>query len=1466
MYLSDTELRLLYYFQVCLPWIFTFHSHHLMTNLLTVVPVSDETKAAVCEEEQTLKDVSPTEKPCFREHEVNDSSLSFDAEPQQDTAAQPADSCGTDTHQHDTHLDLPIGVEKTPNEEGTESMTTKEDVAGGSLSLPLQTDEVTSQESEHGDMHQPTDGDVSHLAKSVENLPPIPKDSSTEQGNGEPTRTHADSPEVCIPTEQSSCKKVPSEETPASSSNLIESPSECDPVKEVTLEALPHIEDHGTALTATTPSLAPSAPQEHTDPAEEESKDTSIPTSTNSPVMIATVVTSTECPMATTITSAGTTSVLTTTSPCSTSLSANHPALTSSPHSTTSPIATTTLVMATSTTPIVTPVTNMLTSSVTSQNHSPPSTSTDIAGSTSSTHPSSSELQLPVTTDIPLVVSKVTEHPVREAESIGVQVSQKLSGSQSIDVQVAKSKTALHPIITSASTEGQFSHALSNMAQMHRSSLEAFNPMPPLHLATLMRAGLPPPPYSMFSQWGVTPSSPDAMKQQAETINVGHANKSLDIVTVNRMDICPQIGIKPTPSPPPSSAGSDIVKTTPSLTSISIRDVTKETKVTPKAHSEQVNKIIMKSVAPSKVPDIDAKSTDAQVASSNKSLPSKAIMHSPEVPTNKITCEPSVNCHTGKECMGEEEQPKVNHGSVQSTLKPMDNDRGAATKVVPGSKGISILKPLQDRELEVEDVEMVTTPDMKKVKALKPPLEQVNDLEKKVHMSNLVPQKASLSQFTVAKMLDAPFDRPRNHQIVYNAQKTIMQDVVDKVEPEVVEASHGVPSPIVAPPSADMAVVSMAPVHQQPSRLKGHKNAVKTHTITVTSAIELPNHSSIHLTNFVQKSLNTPTVVVNSAHPITSPGFPHNLTESVQKVMKSLPLDVTPPTSPNYRVIPSVATVNAVNVTAMSRHKSPPAQKNPCPGTGVNRREEKSPTSVNKTVKYPSPVGNKCVDYDTLPLTPQPPLQSAIVSPPAVVEQNSPPASSLSVLTTHECTVKQEHPSPSSSDSSFVSEHSYSARPPSGGAAIGTVISPRKLSPGSQQQSPISARRMIVVKAEPHDSSQQLTIKAEDPPKPHTIITNTMDSVEVSKTATQIRKAPDEEKADGVVSVKSSEDITSGKARGVKRKAPTTPTGDGASASSVPVDASTADTSKAAKVIKRSPSTDSQQSVKEEMPTSTRPSRSVCNRSNSTESQQSCKEEPPIGKPARVTRRRSRESTESQKSTGSVSKRDESPKVTSTPLRTRSRGTSESSDRRTPTPTPADCSSRGQRATRGGSSERSVSPVPSTTGRMATRSSGRKQTTSITDTQVPQEAAAGKVEEPNPAAATTSTTTPASKPTRGSKRKLLLTDDSHDKSAAAVTTSFVADATPVDGQTKHLESMSSDDDVALSELRARPSPIKAAGLARPEDTVEERPTPRGKKNATGKGEGNAKVKPATKNPPMENKVPTLEGKPEFVNQ
>ena len=191
------------------------------------------------------------------------------------------------------------------------------------------------------------------------------------------------------------------------------------------------------------------------------------------------------------------------------------------------------------------------------------------------------------------------------------------------------------------------------------------------------------------------------------------------------------------------------------------------------------------------------------------------------------------------------------------------------------SKGISILKPLYDKEFELDESEM--------------------DPKVNVPQSSIAPKKLSNDTQVGSKSVDEN-TTGNVTKTTYDTAFSIAQ-ILDHAKRAMAEEKQQKESKASAMKEKSKASVGKGPKPLKPVKSQPTVKGTGQPTATVAAPSPVPHDfpfgSNVHLSNFAQKSKQTPTVVnstVNTpAHPIMSPEFHLNLTESVQKVMQAIP-------------------------------------------------------------------------------------------------------------------------------------------------------------------------------------------------------------------------------------------------------------------------------------------------------------------------------------------------------------------------------------------------------------------------------------------------------------------------------------------------------------------------------------------------------------------------------------------------
>ena len=180
--------------------------------------------------------------------------------------------------------------------------------------------------------------------------------------------------------------------------------------------------------------------------------------------------------------------------------------------------------------------------------------------------------------------------------------------------------------------------------------------------------------------------------------------------------------------------------------------------------------------------------------------------------------------------------------------------------------------------------------------------------------------------------------------------------------------------------------------------------------VSMNTMIEFPRNSTTHLTNFVQKASRGAMSSSTQLNQLTSPGFPHNLTESVQKVMMPIHDDSSlviphqpkvvrrsnsrPSTSPN--ISPSAKEVQSV----LSKHISPRSSP------GVSPMAMYSPTMLHTPQPLTTPTVSSPQCIPTMPVSAASGVRGNIYATTAVPISSTPcsatPRTVMSpVITTH---------------------------------------------------------------------------------------------------------------------------------------------------------------------------------------------------------------------------------------------------------------------------------------------------------------------------------------------------------------------------------------------------------------------------------------------------------------------------------
>ncbi len=241
----------------------------------------------------------------------------------------------------------------------------------------------------------------------------------------------------------------------------------------------------------------------------------------------------------------------------------------------------------------------------------------------------------------------------------------------------------------------------------------------------------------------------------------------------------------------------------------------------------------------------------------------------------------------------------------KNQLLEEDSD-GTQWKTVP-SKGISILKPLYDRDAEIEqELDTVSLTEKKKPKCRKTSKDNIiipEDIAHKSDTNAVISQKSSKSA-TIAKILHDAKVKAQAEQASVKPSQTVAAMVSKE---NTVQRMTSLPStPSITPAkTAKSALAKATPT-----------SGLRPQTVSALADFEFPRNSNVHLTNFVQKSIHTPTHTLpnSSSHGIMAPSFCLDLTHSVQQVMKGA---LSPPLDP-----PSRMTLPVPKISSQTQDKS----------------------------------------------------------------------------------------------------------------------------------------------------------------------------------------------------------------------------------------------------------------------------------------------------------------------------------------------------------------------------------------------------------------------------------------------------------------------------------------------------------------------------------------------------------------
>ena len=182
------------------------------------------------------------------------------------------------------------------------------------------------------------------------------------------------------------------------------------------------------------------------------------------------------------------------------------------------------------------------------------------------------------------------------------------------------------------------------------------------------------------------------------------------------------------------------------------------------------------------------------------------------------------------------------------------------------SKGISILKPLYDKEFELDD----------------------NEMDPKVPQVPVPQKKSAHDTQTGAKSV-----AESHPKVAYDSTAFSIAQILDHAKRAMAEEKQQKETKTTTSKEKSKGNVGKGAKTPKQGKTTSTNKAVPTAAVPNPVAHDFPFSSNVHLTNFVQKSKQTPAVVNSAthtpAHPIMAPEFHLNLTESVQKVMQAIP-------------------------------------------------------------------------------------------------------------------------------------------------------------------------------------------------------------------------------------------------------------------------------------------------------------------------------------------------------------------------------------------------------------------------------------------------------------------------------------------------------------------------------------------------------------------------------------------------
>ena len=201
------------------------------------------------------------------------------------------------------------------------------------------------------------------------------------------------------------------------------------------------------------------------------------------------------------------------------------------------------------------------------------------------------------------------------------------------------------------------------------------------------------------------------------------------------------------------------------------------------------------------------------------------------------------------------------------------------------SKGISILKPLYDKEFELDD----------------------NEMDPKVPTVPVPQKKSTQDPEASSKNVEDSSSHPK---VAYDSTAFSIAQILDHAKRAMAEEKQQKESKVTTGKDRTKSTTGKGVKTPKQGKPTSVNKTVPPAAVSNPVAHDFPFNSNVHLSNFVQKSKQTPAVVNSTthtpAHPIMAPEFHLNLTESVQKVMQAIPGSdaLSPPPCPPKVVRP----------------------------------------------------------------------------------------------------------------------------------------------------------------------------------------------------------------------------------------------------------------------------------------------------------------------------------------------------------------------------------------------------------------------------------------------------------------------------------------------------------------------------------------------------------------------------------